>query len=131
MFRPKVALTGIALVVWLTTLHLPAGAQTSGTWVVTGSLNTPSGSHTATLLSNGQVLVAGGTNASVFLSSAELYNPATGKWTITGSMTTARAEHSATLLPNGEVLVAGGTNTTGLRLPPGVTQTVKTQLAVR
>jgi len=32
----------------------------SGTWTVTGSLNTGRSAHTATLLTNGQVLVVGG-----------------------------------------------------------------------
>jgi len=65
--------------------------------------------HTATLLSNGKVLVAGGYNGS-WLSSAELYDPSTGTWTATGSMNTGRTAHTATLLPNGKVLVAGGWN---------------------
>ena len=42
--------------------------------------------HTATLLPNGKVLVAGGYNGSAVLSSAELYDPATGTWTATGSL---------------------------------------------
>ena len=65
--------------------------------------------HTATLLPNGKVLVAGGYDSSgVYLSSAELYDPASGTWTATGSLNTARCCHTATLLPNGKVLVAGG-----------------------
>ena len=79
----------------------------SGMWTVTGSLATARREHTATLLPNGKVLVAGGYNGDL-LSSAELYDPATGLWTRTGSMATARYSHSATLLPNGKVLVAGG-----------------------
>ena len=88
-----------------------AFAGTSGTWSTTGSLNVPRFEHTATLLSNGEVLVAGGANRTTgYLSSAELYNPATGKWSLTGSMTAARDGHQAVLLPNGQVLVAGGIN---------------------
>lgn len=85
-------------------------AGTSGTWSTTGSLNVPRYEHTATLLFNGEVLVTGGLNEAGYLSSAELYNPATGKWSLTGSMTAPRSGHDAVLLPNGEVLVAGGLN---------------------
>jgi WD40 repeat protein len=64
-------------------------------------------SHTATLLTNGKVLVAGGYNVNP-TANAELYDPGTGQWAATGNMTTARLWHTATLLPNGKVLVAGG-----------------------
>ena len=51
-------------------------------WVTNGPMITARENHTATLLSNGKVLVAGGWNAATdYLSSAELYNPATGMWT--------------------------------------------------
>ena len=79
----------------------------TGTWTETGSLANARQSHTATLLPNGKVLVAGGYNGTS-LSSAELYDPATGIWTATGSMGTSRNVPAATLLPNGQVLVAGG-----------------------
>ncbi len=84
----------------------------TGTWTTTGSMHTAREQHTATLLQNGQVLVAGGKNLSCcVLASAELYDPSTGTWTTTGSMSTTRDLHTATLLSNGQVLVAGGGNT--------------------
>ena len=84
----------------------------TGLWTVTGSLSLAREYHTATLLTNGVVLVAGG-EAGGATSSAELYDPATGMWTNTGAMNTARLLHTATLLPSGKVLVAGGNNATG------------------
>jgi len=77
-------------------------------WTVTGTLNTARNDHTATLLPNGLVLVAGGMEAMAFSNSAELFNSSTGVWTVTGNLTTERYYHTATLLPNGLVLVAGG-----------------------
>ena len=82
-------------------------------FVFTGSLHTARYVHTATLLNNGMVLVAGGQGSSGSLASAELYNPATGTFTLTGSLNTARYGHTATLLNNGMVLMAGGQNASG------------------
>jgi N-acetylneuraminic acid mutarotase len=81
----------------------------TGAWTTTGSMEAARSNHTATLLLNGQVLVAGGKGIddNTILASAELYDPATGVWTATGSMNGHRSEHTATLLPNGQVLVAG------------------------
>ncbi len=85
-----------------------------------GSLAQPRYAHTATLLQNGQVLVAGG----AFLGSnqdpsplanAELYNPVNHVWSLTGDLGTSRFVHTATRLANGKVLVAGGVNMTNLR----------------
>ena len=82
----------------------------NGSWTATGSLNRARSFHTATLLPNGKVLVAGGTNyGRHYLASAELYDPASGTWRATGRFSTGRVWHTATLLPNGNVLVAGGT----------------------
>jgi len=64
--------------------------------------------HTATLLHNGMVLIAGGNGDAGGLASADVYDPATGEFSVTGSMSTARAWHTATLLRNGNVLIAGG-----------------------
>src|SRR5205814_1745780 len=81
----------------------------SGSWTSTGSLNTGRGRHTATLLSNEMVLVAGGVDFDGFLlASAELYDTASGSWSATGTLTVARDRHTATLLSNGMVLVAAG-----------------------
>lgn len=69
--------------------------------------------RTATLMTNGKVLAAGGDPAYVDtsdfpLSRAEVYDPSTGTFASTGSMRTARESHSATLLPDGTVLITGG-----------------------
>jgi N-acetylneuraminic acid mutarotase len=86
----------------------------TSTWTTISSMSTNRYTHTATLLNNGKVLVAGGyNNTKGCLSSAELFNPATGTWTLTGSLHTARQYHMATLLTNGLVLVTGGLNNLG------------------
>lgn len=85
----------------------------AGTFSPTGSLNTAR-SAPATLLNNGHVLVAGGSNLSTgVLASAEIYDPTAGTFSFTGSLITARSGHSATLLQTGKVLVAGGDNNGG------------------
>jgi hypothetical protein len=82
----------------------------------TGSLAVPRAFHTATLLTNGTVLIAGGIQSKFgdFTSTAEIYDPnangGVGGFTATGSMQHARAGHTATLLPNGTVLMVGGSD---------------------
>jgi hypothetical protein len=69
----------------------------------------PRSGHSATLLPNGIVLIAGGMRRNQdFYSSAELYDPATGKFTETGSMAVATVGNAAVLLKSGKVLVVGG-----------------------
>ncbi|WP_437278577.1 kelch repeat-containing protein [Sorangium sp. So ce375] len=76
-------------------------------WAPAGTMSAARFSHTATLLQDGTVLVAGGANSAI-LASAERYDPATGTWSSAGSLTTARRVHKAVLLSNGKVLVVGG-----------------------
>jgi hypothetical protein len=65
--------------------------------------------HTATLLPDGKVLIAGGMRRNQdFYRSAELFDPATGTFQSTGEMLMARVGHAAVLLQTGKVLVAGG-----------------------
>src|ERR1039458_4935951 len=116
------ASAGLIAIGLVVSTAIPARADGgSGTFSATRSMNTARMGHTATLLTTGQVLVAGGETQgaptppfpgpgnSAPIASAELYNPALGKWTVTGSMATPRLGLTATLLPNGQVLVAGGT----------------------
>ncbi len=87
----------------------PCGA-TPFRWELTGSLHAAREYHSATLLPNGKVLLAGGTGPipPYDLLSAELYDPHTETWSFTGSLNAARYEHTATLLRDGRVLVVGG-----------------------
>ena len=71
-------------------------ALASGTFNRTGSMNVARQGHTGTLLSNGQVLVAGGADGLIgYLSSTELYNSSTGTWALTGSMSVPRQNHQS------------------------------------
>jgi hypothetical protein len=85
----------------------------TGIWTPTGSLGQPRQYHTATLLTSGKVLVAGGVSffGGLFPTSAEIYDPTSGKWSPTLPLTSGRTDHSSALLPNGKVLIAGGFNT--------------------
>jgi N-acetylneuraminic acid mutarotase len=83
------------------------------TWLPAQSVPGFRASHTATLLQNGKVLVAGGLNSFMSLrglNSAELYDPVANTWTTAATMLTGRHDHTATLLPNGKVLVTGGSD---------------------
>lgn len=85
----------------------------TGTWSGVASPAVTHGGGTATLLANGQVLLAGGVAGSsimddVTTATAELFDPATNSWSATGSMTKKRRRHTAVLLASGKVLVVGG-----------------------
>jgi len=91
-------------------------------FTATGSMTISRTGHTATLLPDGRVLIAGGVQdfgpgtvpipIGPGIASAEIYDPASGSFTLTGSMSTGRSGHAAALLPDGTVLVTG-TDTTG------------------
>lgn len=87
-----------------------ARAQSPGTFTAAGSLTTARSFHTATLLLDGRVLIAGGQNdaSASLLSSTEIYDPVARTFTPGPNMTVGRAEHTATLLADGRVLIIGG-----------------------
>jgi hypothetical protein len=93
----------------LALVAVPASpASAADPWSLTGSIDgsSPVG-HTATLLQDGRVLLAGGQSPNP-MARARLYDPELGAWSDTGTMGTGRTLHTATALPDGRVLVAGG-----------------------
>ncbi len=93
----------------------------TGTFTATGDLGIGRLGHTATLLGDGRVLIAGGADNFNITStsgatpvpmasstSAELYDPAAGTFSPTGALTTARVFHVAAPMPDGHVLLVGG-----------------------
>ena len=77
------------------------GTGAEALWTPAASLAANHSGQTATLLPDGQVLVAGG-------DTAERYDPIADRWLPAGTLTTHRNAHTATLLPDGQVLLVGG-----------------------
>ena len=101
------------------------GAQvydaSTGTFTANGGMTARRDQHTATLLPDATVLIAGGVCAGQFClpsagAAVELYDPFVGAFAAAGTMTAGRSSHTATLLPNGEVLMSGGYGDDGLPL---------------
>jgi hypothetical protein len=84
----------------------------TGSVATTGSLGAARHAHTATLLNDGRVLVAGGFDPALqdHTDSVELYDPASGTFEAGPKLIGARMRHTATPLPNGDVLIAGGSS---------------------
>jgi hypothetical protein len=83
----------------------------TGTFSSTGTMAQARQQHTATLLADGRVLVAGGYFDDIcFTASTELFDPIAGMFSSTGFMLSERVGHASTLLASGEVLVVGGAN---------------------
>ncbi len=80
----------------------------SDTFTSTGMMLTPRASHTAMLLPDGRVLIAGGSDGTNILATAEIYDPNTETFSAAGSMAFARTYHTASTLPDGRILIAGG-----------------------
>lgn len=101
-------------------------AQPVAAFSSAGNMTTSRARHTATLLTNGKVLIAGGNRqpalgvAPEILASAELFDPSTESFVPIGNMRVARAGHTATLLFDGRVLLAGGSGTSAELYDPSI-----------
>jgi len=103
----------LALAISLIAACLPktntTNSKSAGKIFETGSMSVARADHTATLLPDGRVLIAGGmVENGVFLDSMEIFDPSTAHFSPAGAMSSKRVGHSATLLPNGKILIAGG-----------------------
>jgi len=105
--------TASALVLFLACSASRSAARVPSTFTSTGSMTAPRAGHTATLLTNGKVLIAGGSHFQPFAqdevhASAELYDPSMGAFSLIGSMSVPRTFHAASLLTDGKVFIVCG-----------------------
>jgi hypothetical protein len=113
MVRSRVLLilviAGLCVVAIAFSTPSPTSQTSIGSIVSGAEMLTPRSGHSATLLPDGRVLIAGGMRRNQdFYRSAELFDPTTGKFRPTGEMLMARVGHAAVLLRSGKVLIAGG-----------------------
>jgi N-acetylneuraminic acid mutarotase len=121
-WSPQMIFGGILIFHLIVNLVLPLNSTAAPGWTSVAAMQTTRSGHTATLLADGRVLVAGGSNGDT-LAGAEIYNPSTNTWTSVHGMQAARSGHSATLLADGRVLVVGGSNNPNADLYDPVTNT--------
>jgi hypothetical protein len=106
---------GLLTTTWLYTPQL-------NTWRKVGNLHVARSGAVAVLLTDGRVLIAGGsvplatpiqlpdgsTDSFGFSDSAEIFDPHTNSWSLVGSMHVARGSFALLALPHGGALAAGG-----------------------
>lgn len=115
-------------------LYDPVGGTFTPT---TGHLHVDRDGHTATLLPNEKVLIAGGLQTTTpgygnCLNSTELFDPASQTFALGPTMSVTRCGHRATLLPTGKVLIVGGSGASAeLYDPVGNTFTSTGAMTVR
>lgn len=111
ILRPLIVLSLMCLTAVLVPVQTTAKQMTggsSGMWMPTGSMSVARRDHTATLLTNGKVLIVGGLGGGTI---AELYDPPTGAFRSTGNALRGHGQNpTATRLLDGRVLIAGGTS---------------------
>ena len=95
----------------------------TGKWTIGAPMEFPRSQHTATLLPNGQILVAGGFNSLGDIDDVSIYDPRSDIWVSVGALSQGRGRHTATLLNYESVLIVGGINDTSA-LNPGTSQMV-------
>ena len=111
--------------------HIDDPATGQGHWVdASDGLHVARMGHSATLLLDNTVFVAGGDSADGPLTSSELYDTKTGQWIPTGSLSVPRSFHTATLLQDGSLLITGGISLRSELVPaervtPGVQATLE------
>ena len=81
---------------------------TRNIWKPAGQFAVSRAGHTATILSDGRVLVVGGAGSASTIALAEVYDPVSNDWSPAGSLTLSRTNHSASTMSDGRVIVAGG-----------------------
>jgi outer membrane protein assembly factor BamB len=83
-------------------------------WIACNPMSIGKYWHTATLMTDGRVLVAGGRDSTGFTSDCEVFDPSTGLWAPIASMIVQKGRHTSTLIESNSILVTGGENATGI-----------------